>query len=352
MTLAEELATALKAAEIRLHDVRAEIVDLIDSGASNDHPIRLRQGDITKWFDTLECVSGILGSVRRSPNETAGLREALGWYESEAEAASRYMAQGKTTTADALLAILTVLANDGGRRARTALALATPSSSGAGGMRHHANETLEEQEYLLKHSATVPQGQEVDGSPTDKRIEVAQLLHSLGREGETTGDTFLRGLRALVAHPADAPAVALREALESLRVYRIEGDEDKIVLAFGRVQIASVYYSTEAGIALLKFDALQRAALGKREEIAQSAAQFVMWALMEGSWQGCDIDGGAAQDKAVELGLIVETPYDPVKHGEQPQLELGESWFVPSDALLSALPRPSPPASGMIEEGK
>jgi len=73
----------------------------------------------------------------------------------------------------------------------------------------------------------------------------------------------------------------------------------------------------------------------RREEIARAAARFVMWALMEGSWQGCDIDGGAAQDKAVELGLIVEMPYDPAKHGEQPQLELGESWFVASDAILA-----------------
>jgi CxxC motif-containing protein (DUF1111 family) len=38
-----------------------------------------------------------------------GVREALEWYAGEAEAAARYMSQSKATTADALLAILTVL---------------------------------------------------------------------------------------------------------------------------------------------------------------------------------------------------------------------------------------------------
>ncbi len=53
------------------------------------------------------------------------LAKALKWYAQEAEAAARYMALGKAATADALLAILTVLANDGGKRARSALALSS-----------------------------------------------------------------------------------------------------------------------------------------------------------------------------------------------------------------------------------
>ena len=48
------------------------------------------------------------------------LVEALRWYQGEADAASRYMA--KSDKDETLLAILTVLANDGGRRARHALA--------------------------------------------------------------------------------------------------------------------------------------------------------------------------------------------------------------------------------------
>lgn len=36
---------------------------------------------------------------------------------------------------------------------------------------------------------------------TEKRIEVIKLLHEFRNEGETTGDVFLRGLRALKALP-------------------------------------------------------------------------------------------------------------------------------------------------------
>ena len=49
------------------------------------------------------------------------LRRALEWYGGEADAAARYMSKGTQTTADALLAILTVLANDGGRRSKEAI---------------------------------------------------------------------------------------------------------------------------------------------------------------------------------------------------------------------------------------
>ena len=78
-----------------------------------------------------------------------------------------------------------------------------------------------------------------------------------------------------------------------------------------------------------------------RIEYTQSAAKFVMWALLEGSWQGLDINGGEAQDKAVELGLIVPTLYDPKKHGESANCRPGDHWFVPSEALLSALSQAS-----------
>ena len=47
--------------------------------------------------------------------------KALAWYLEEADAAARYMTQDKEKTADTLIAILTVLANDGGSRARAAL---------------------------------------------------------------------------------------------------------------------------------------------------------------------------------------------------------------------------------------
>lgn len=77
--------------------------------------------------------------------------------------------------------------------------------------------------------------------------------------------------------------------------------------------------------------------LAPAQQVPDPAAQFVMWAMLEGSWQGCNIDGGAAQDKAVALGLIVQTLYDPEKHGHDAHCEPGETWFVPSETLLAAL---------------
>jgi hypothetical protein len=69
----------------------------------------------------------------------------------------------------------------------------------------------------------------------------------------------------------------------------------------------------------------------------QACAKFVMWALMNGSWQGADIDGGAAQDKAAELGLIVKTIYDPVQHGANDYADAGDSWYVPTEALANLI---------------
>jgi hypothetical protein len=71
--------------------------------------------------------------------------------------------------------------------------------------------------------------------------------------------------------------------------------------------------------------------------IAAACAKFVMWALSEGSWQGADIAGGAAQDKAAELGLIAETTYDPNRHGPSDVAEIGDSWFVPTEAMAALM---------------
>ncbi len=63
---------------------------------------------------TLDHPGAAIGSV------VAKTRAALEWYGQEAAAAARHMAN-KDTNPDALLAILTVLANDGGERADKAL---------------------------------------------------------------------------------------------------------------------------------------------------------------------------------------------------------------------------------------
>lgn len=68
-------------------------------------------------------------------------------------------------------------------------------------------------------------------------------------------------------------------------------------------------------------------------------AEFARWAVTNGTWEGCDLDGGDIQDKALECGIIVETKYDPEKHGEHPYAapELGDTWYVFSDDLNAAL---------------
>jgi hypothetical protein len=47
----------------------------------------------------------------------------------------------------------------------------------------------------------------------------------------------------------------------------------------------------------------------------QALVEFFKWAMREGPWEGGDLDGGSIQDKAESLGLIVQTKFDPAKHG-------------------------------------
>jgi len=43
---------------------------------------------------------------------------------------------------------------------------------------------------------------------------------------------------------------------------------------------------------------------------------FAQWAIREGAWDGCDLDGAAIQSRAVEFGIVKQVPYDPAIHGE------------------------------------
>ncbi len=66
----------------------------------------------------------------------------------------------------------------------------------------------------------------------------------------------------------------------------------------------------------------------------QALREFFRWAMTEGPWDGCDLDGGDVQEKACKLGLIIKTKYDPAKHGEPPaafdfcDIEPGDDWYV------------------------
>ena len=66
-----------------------------------------------------------------------------------------------------------------------------------------------------------------------------------------------------------------------------------------------------------------------RAEAATNSIRFVKWAMQEGPWEGGDLDGGATQDMAESLGLIVSVPYDPEKHGiyNNCGCDAGDPWF-------------------------
>lgn len=134
----------------------------------------------------------------------------------------------------------------------------------------------------------------------------------------------------------------LRDALEDLT------GAMRFVLAFyepgQRYLDTNAWKQAEAG-ARAAFKKAEQTLTAPAQGAVNPAAQFVMWCLMEGCWQGDDVDGGAAQDKAEALGLIVQTQYDPAKHGENPYCEPGDTWYVPSPELLAALGDTSTPST-------
>lgn len=72
--------------------------------------------------------------------------------------------------------------------------------------------------------------------------------------------------------------------------------------------------------------------------LEKQCAEFVQWALDEGSWHGCDLDGGSIQEKALALGLLKVEPYDPEKHGESEyDADPGDDWYTLADAVKELL---------------
>ena len=73
------------------------------------------------------------------------------------------------------------------------------------------------------------------------------------------------------------------------------------------------------------------------DAFANKLAQFAQWALNQ-TWEGYELDSSEVQDKAEELGLTVEVPYDPKVHGEtEIEIEPGEPFHVLSDNMKAAL---------------
>ena len=67
-------------------------------------------------------------------------------------------------------------------------------------------------------------------------------------------------------------------------------------------------------------------------------AKFIAWTIRENSWLGGTLDGGEVQDKAVEMGILVKTKYDPKIHGGTDWGAVqGCPWFVFSDEFNATL---------------
>lgn len=55
---------------------------------------------------------------------------------------------------------------------------------------------------------------------------------------------------------------------------------------------------------------------------------FAVWCVRE-AFTGLDLDACSIQDKALELGIIKEVPYDPDVHGDNDSdVAPGDEWFV------------------------
>ena len=75
-----------------------------------------------------------------------------------------------------------------------------------------------------------------------------------------------------------------------------------------------------------------RAALSASQgsgDVNEQLAEFARWAILEGPFAGCHLEGSDVQDKAERLGLLIKTKYDPDKHGPSDcDAGPGDDWFV------------------------
>ena len=63
------------------------------------------------------------------------------------------------------------------------------------------------------------------------------------------------------------------------------------------------------------------------EQTQKALVEFFKWAMREGPWDGCSLDGVSVQEKAEELGLVVKTKFDPEKHGPLYDVDEGDDWY-------------------------
>ena len=76
-----------------------------------------------------------------------------------------------------------------------------------------------------------------------------------------------------------------------------------------------------------------------RAQAVDGARDFARWAIKEGPWNGCSLDGGEIQDKAVALGLLEKRIANELNGDEWQHIEgveeIGDEYYVFSPALNS-----------------
>lgn len=79
-------------------------------------------------------------------------------------------------------------------------------------------------------------------------------------------------------------------------------------------------------------------AYAEQQKVIEGIKEFAKWALREGSWEGCSLDGGDVQDIAHKLGLISShRATEANKHIWEPfeNTEEGDEFFIFTSALAS-----------------
>lgn len=67
--------------------------------------------------------------------------------------------------------------------------------------------------------------------------------------------------------------------------------------------------------------------MSRREPAYTACRKFARWVIRHSCFDGCDLDGMDVQEKALELGLLIETNYDPAIHPENEEREPGDTYL-------------------------
>jgi len=74
-------------------------------------------------------------------------------------------------------------------------------------------------------------------------------------------------------------------------------------------------------------------------EIKKQLVKFAVWCLKEGPFDEArsELDSIDMLKKAMELGIVEKTKYDPTIHGESDGADPGDDWYVPVFDVVSLM---------------